>query len=173
MDAFRIGRCVALVVIVFAFELRKASAVFEKAFIGIIKAAAGVFKSLTICFGEPRQILLHSGEQILHPNVAEALFAPLVCFDSAFQHVVVHIPAATQRFVDLFCLLFGGIQTEFEPFIRSQLAPPFLGHPHDLSNTRNLFHVAGQRPEFMLSPSSTAYLLLKKKAAAYRMQLLE
>lgn len=113
--------------------------VFEKAFVGIIQAAAGVFKCLTICFGEPRQILLHPGEQILHPNVAEALLAPLICFDSALQHMVVHISAATQRFVDSFCLLFGGIQTEFEPFIRSQSAPPFLGHPHDLSNTRLFF----------------------------------
>ena len=84
---------------------------------------------------KPRQILLHPGEQILHPDVAEALFAPLICFDSAFQHMVVHIPAATQRFVDSFCLLFGWIQTEFESFIRSQSAPPFLGHPNDLSNT--------------------------------------
>ena len=41
---------------------------------------------------------------------------------------------------DLFCLLFGGIQTEFEPFIRSQLAPPFLGHLHDLSDTRYFFN---------------------------------
>lgn len=139
MDAFCVGRCVALVVIMFAFELRKASAVFEKAFIGIIQAATGVFKCLTICFGEPRQILLHPGKQILHPNVTEALATPFVCFDSTFQHVVIHIPAATQRLVDFSRLLFGRIQTEFEPFIRSQSAPPFLGHPHDLSNTRFFF----------------------------------
>ena len=56
-----------------------------------------------------------------------------------FQHVVVHIPATTQRFVDWFCLFFRGIQTEFESFVRSQSAPPFLWHPHDLSNTRLFF----------------------------------
>lgn len=144
MDALCFGCRVALVVIVFAFELRKASATFEKAFVGIIQAAAGVFKRLTICFGEPRQILLHPWEQILHPNVAEALATPFVCFDSTFQHVVVHIPATTQRFVDLFCLFFCRIQTEFESFVRSQSAPPFLGHPHDLSNTR-FFSTSFQR----------------------------
>ena len=95
MDAFCIGCRVALIVIAFALELRKASTVFEKAFVGIIQAAAGVFQCLTICFSKPRQILLHPGEQILHPNIAEALFAPFVSFDSALQHVVVHIPAAT------------------------------------------------------------------------------
>ena len=68
---------------------------------------------------------------------AVRLFVFLGKFVSLAQSLlmVVHISAATQRFVDSFCLLFGGIQTEFEPFIRSQLAPPFLGHPHDLSNT--------------------------------------
>ena len=132
------GCCVALIVIAFALELRKSMTVFEKAFVGIIQAAAGVFKCLTICFGKPRQILLHPGEQILHFDITKTLLPAFVCFDSAFQHVVVYIPAAIQRSIDLFRLLFGGIQTEFESFIRSQSAPPFLGHPHDLSNILNL-----------------------------------
>lgn len=66
MDAFCIGCRVALIMIAFALELRESMTVFEKAFVGIIQAAAGVFKSLTICFGEPRQIPLHPGKQILH-----------------------------------------------------------------------------------------------------------
>ena len=73
----------------------------------------------------------------VHPHTGQVQYLT-VCFDSTLQHVVVHIPAATQRFVDSFCLLFGGIQTEFEPLICSHPPPPFLGHPHDLSDTRKI-----------------------------------
>ena len=51
---------------------------------------------------------------------------------------------------DLLCLLFGGIQTEFESFVRSHFAPTFLGYPHDLSNTQFILgieHEMGREDE--------------------------
>ena len=113
---------VALVVIMLTFEVWEAFPVFEKAFVGIVQTAAGVLERLAICFGKPRQLLLHLREQILHFDIAEALLPAFVCLDSALQHVVVHIPAAAKRSVDLFRLLFGWIQAKLERFVCSHFA---------------------------------------------------